>query len=70
MSSEKDEERDLLVSQIDHDMNLRIVAREATDHAKRTIQLLLSISLAIVLFLAYRIYDTSIVSDNKRGNSQ
>ena len=59
MSSEKDEERDLLVSQIDHDMNLRIVAREATDHAKRTIQLLLSISLAIVLFLAYRIYDTS-----------
>ena len=59
MSSEKDEETGLLEVRIDNEINLRIVAREITDHTNRTIQLLLSISLAIVLFLAYRIYDTS-----------
>lgn len=58
MSSEQAEENALLAVQIDNDINLRIVARETTDHTNRTIQVLLSISLAIALFLAYRIYDT------------
>lgn len=58
MSSEKDEETGRLEVQIDNEINLRIVARETTDHTNRTIQVLLSISLAIALFLAYRIYDT------------
>lgn len=52
-----DEEHDILVARIDNEINLRAAARETTDESKRTIKLLLSISLAVILFLAYRIYD-------------
>ena len=53
-----EEDHDILVARTDNEINLRTAARESTDEAKRTIKLLLSISLAVVLFLAYRIYDT------------